>query len=54
MICVCNGRYYGGGFNPVPEAEAADGKLDVLLVEPVSRFHVVKIIGAYKAGKYRD
>ena len=54
MICVCNGRYYGGGFNPVPEADPADGKLDVLLVEPVSRFQVVKIIGAYKAGKYRD
>ena len=21
MICICNGRYYGGGFNPVPEAD---------------------------------
>ena len=21
MICACNGRYYGGGFNPVPEAD---------------------------------
>ena len=20
MICICNGRWYGGGFNPVPEA----------------------------------
>lgn len=25
MICVCNGRWYGGGFNPVPEAEPDDG-----------------------------
>ena len=21
LICACNGRFYGGGFNPVPEAE---------------------------------
>lgn len=31
FVCVCNGRFYGGGFNPVPEADPADGKLDVLL-----------------------
>ena len=30
MICICNGRWYGGGFNPVPEAEPDDGLLDVL------------------------
>ena len=33
LICVCNGRWYGGGFNPVPEAEPDDGLLDVLLVK---------------------
>ena len=32
MICVCNGRYYGGGFNPVPTADPTDGVLDVLVV----------------------
>ena len=21
FVCVCNGRFYGGGFNPVPEAD---------------------------------
>ena len=33
MICICNGRWYGGGFNPVPEARPDDGLLDVLLVK---------------------
>ena len=33
FVCVCNGRFYGGGFNPVPEADPADGMLDVLLVK---------------------
>ena len=52
LICACNGRFYGGGFNPVPEADPADGKLEVLLVKGVSRLMVAKLIGAYKAGKY--
>ena len=54
MICVCNGRYYGGGFNPVPEADPTDGLLDVLLVKKVSRLQVPKIIGKYKSGRYRE
>lgn len=53
MICVCNGRYYGGGFNPVPDAEPDDGFLDVLLVAPVSRLTVATVIGHYKRGEYR-
>ena len=54
MICVCNGRYYGGGFNPVPEADPTDGLLDVLLVKKVSRLQVLKIIRKYKSGRYRE
>lgn len=54
MICVCNGRYYGGGFNPVPEADPADGLLDVLLVKEVSRLQVAGVVGKYKAGRYKE
>ena len=54
FVCVCNGRYYGGGFNPVPEADPADGKLDVLLVEKVSLLQVPAIIGKYKNGRWRE
>ena len=52
MICVCNGRFYGGGFNPVPTADPTDGMLDVLLVKKVSRLQVPMVIGKYKAGQY--
>jgi len=52
MICVCNGRYYGGGFNPVPEADPSDGLLDVLLVKKVRRAQVPGVIGKYKNGQY--
>ena len=54
FVCVCNGRYYGGGFNPVPEADPADGLLDVLLVKKVSRLQVPVVIGKYKDGRYAE
>ena len=54
LMCVCNGRYYGGGFNPVPEADPADGLLDVLLVDKVSLLQVASVIGKYKAGRYQE
>ena len=54
MICICNGRFYGGGFNPVPEADPADGLLDVLLVKHVSRLQVPTVVGKYKNGRYKE
>ena len=54
FVCVCNGRYYGGGFNPIPEADPTDGALDVLLVDKVSLLQVPFIIGKYKKGRYKE
>ena len=54
MVCVCNGRYYGGGFYAVPEADPRDGLLDVLVVEKVTRRQVPGLIGKYKAGRYKE
>lgn len=53
LICACNGRFYGGGFNPVPDADPTDGLLDVLVIKKVSRFQVPGVIGTYKKGGYR-
>ena len=54
LACMCNGRWYGGGYYPVPEADPSDGLIDLLLVKAVSRPTVVRVIGKYKAGRYRD
>ncbi len=54
MICVCNGRFYGGGFNPVPEADPSDGLLDVLIVKEVTRAQVPAVVGKYKSGRYAE
>ena len=52
LICACNGRFYGGGFNPVPEADPTDGLMEVLLVKKVSRLLVAGVVGKYKNGQY--
>ena len=54
FVCVCNGRFYGGGFNPVPEADPTDGELDVLLVKKVTLLQVPAVIGKYKNGLYKE
>lgn len=54
MLVVCNGRYYGGGYCPVPEAEPDDRLLDFLLVGPVSRFTVARLISSFSKGRWRE
>ena len=54
MVCIANGRWYGGGFNPVPQAEPDDGQMNVLLVRDVSRLTVPKVIGKFKKGQFSE
>lgn len=54
LMCICNGRHYGGGFNPMPEAMPDDGVLDMLLVPGVSLFTLVCVIGKYAKGRYKE
>lgn len=52
IICVCNGRHYGGGFMPVGDAMPDDGVLDMLLVGNVGLFTFAKLVGKYAKGRY--
>lgn len=54
LLAICSGRFYGGGYQPVPEAEPDDGLLDVLLVKGVGILKAATVIGAYKQGKYSE
>lgn len=54
LIAACNGQWYGGSFNPAPDAVPDDGLLDFIIVEGVSRFTVASLVGKYAAGKGRD
>jgi YegS/Rv2252/BmrU family lipid kinase len=54
LLCACNGQYYGGGFNPVPEAVPDDGILEYLVAKAVSRATFLRMIGKYAKGKFRE
>ena len=54
LVCACNGRFYGGGFNPVPEAEPDDGLIDFLVVKAVSRLQFFRLVTKYAKGRYAE
>lgn len=51
LVCACNGRYYGGGFNPSLDARPDDGLLDFFIVKGVSLATLAMLIGKYASGK---
>lgn len=51
LIAVCNGRYYGGGFMPVPVSSMTDGKLETVVVSKVSRLTFARLVGPYGDGR---
>ena len=51
LVCACNGRYYGGGFNPSVTARPDDGVLDIYIIKAVNLPTLARLIGKYAAGK---
>lgn len=54
LVAVCNGRFYGGGFNPTPDARPDDGELDFIIVRKVSIITFANLIGKYAKGLADD
>ncbi len=54
LISVCNGRHYGGGSIPVPEARMDDGILNTILVRKISKAAFARMFKIYSAGNYRQ
>ncbi len=52
FIVAANGRYYGGSFNPTPNAIVNDGFIDAMTINKVSRLDVLSLIGKYQKGKH--
>ena len=52
LAAMCNGRCYGGGSTPVPEARMDDGVLQTVLVKNISRPRFATLFGAYSAGEH--
>lgn len=54
LLAVLNGQYYGGGFNPAPEADIKDGLFNVLLIESVNLPTLLRLILKYAKGRHKE
>ena len=54
LVCACNGRFYGGGFNPSLDAMLDDGIMDIFIVKKVSLLTFARCVGKYAKGQADD
>jgi len=52
LLSICNGKYYGDGFTPAPDADLMDGLARVCVIDNVTTFNAIKLIVAYRFGKH--
>ena len=53
FICVGNAGYFGGGMQGLPRADVTDGLLDLMIVNPVSRITLLRLLPLMFSGKYQ-
>ena len=53
LVSMCNGRYYGGGSTPVPEARMTDGLLHTVLVRNIPKLRFARLFPDYSAGNHK-
>ncbi|MCX7746215.1 MAG: diacylglycerol kinase family lipid kinase [Clostridia bacterium] len=55
LLCaVANGKFYGGGMMPCPDASIYDGELDICLVRDIGRFKILRLFPKYMKGKHLE
>ncbi|WP_420175532.1 diacylglycerol/lipid kinase family protein [Luteococcus sp. OSA5] len=52
LVAVANAGWFGGGMHIVPPADVTDGLLDVLLVGPLARHDVLRLLPQLYAGRH--
>jgi diacylglycerol kinase family enzyme len=52
FVVFCNGRFYGGGYQPCPQAKIDDGMIDVCLIKPVKKYQIVQLAKKYERGQH--
>lgn len=54
LTAVANGRYYGGGIQPVPDAVINDGFFDACIVGEMNRLKILRFLPMYMKGKHTE
>ena len=52
LAAIANGKCYGGGFYPAPQAKIDDGLIEFCGVNRVTRLELVKLVSAYRKGEH--
>ena len=52
ILSICNGGYYGGGFNIAPKSQMTDGLLDIYYVEKMPKLRIIPLLLKLKKGKH--
>ncbi|KXO14791.1 lipid kinase, YegS/Rv2252/BmrU family [Clostridiales bacterium KA00134] len=52
LMAICNGSYYGSGFNPSPKSNLEDGIFELVLVKKFSLPKIARLLPKYKKGKH--
>lgn len=52
LMAITNGKRYGGGFKPTPDAILNDGLLNVCLIDYVKTLKIMKLMSVYFKGKH--
>ena len=52
LISALNGKYYGGGFKPTPDANYQDGMLDINIIEGMTTSRMISLVPIYMKGKH--
>lgn len=51
LLCAfANGKFYGGGMKPAPEADMTDGMLDICEVKGIGRLRILRFFPLFKKG----
>lgn len=54
LSAIGNASYYGGGFQPHPDARVNDGMMNIVTSRPVSIAEIAKLIGKFRVGERID
>ncbi len=52
FVVLGNGRFYGGGYQPCPDGQVDDGKMDVCLIHDIQKYQIVRFSKAYARGEH--
>lgn len=53
-IAICNGTFYGGGYNIGPKSVLNDGKFEVYLAPKLNKISMIKLILQMKKGQHEE